>query len=695
MKIPKTTYKSSIAGRVLRYCRGIRMKKRFIAVVVGILLFLCNSNIYVRAAYPEEEQFLHRSNVVFVMDESGSMKQTDPENNRYEAIRLFLGEMADEGNYVGSVSFGEGLVDTCDIMQINGQKAKDTLLDNISNQEFSNYTNIGLGLIEAVDMLDKDRNTALDSAIILLTDGNTVMPNDDLLRESIEMKAEAIERARQAGYRIYTICLNVNGAADSSEMKQIAEATGGEFAEVTSSEDLNDVETMFNKLIFNSFEDMDLSELELVIGGDGTVTADFEIQNVGIAEINVLFQGRLADCELVDSDNNHYPGGNDSAVMVKGANFLLVKVKNPVGGKWQAVAYGDPDTVIGLRLLYNSDFYVDAEVVAPSEVHVGDSVKVLAHIGTAGGIVGDVSKYQDMTAMVHITYGEDVNEYVMELTSDGFFYEMPVDKVGTYYIKVTVANAGVTEEADGIFPIDVDNLPPVLSDRELTAHANIWPFIGGSASIDLTGAAIDPEGQELIYSIESTAFTKDDYSFDGIKLTVDKFSIPKGSFTVIAKDPYGAYCTFSVWFTSTNIGLIMGILVLVGMIAVVVVIILGIRTAMGKALIGTLSVASYDKVRKYPPQVRDYGRGKIPLDQFAVDISIFPAGCKFQCDGGRRQIWFISKKPVYSDNIIGTARKIRISGDGMEVRICGDEKMEKGISVTFKSDKPDSMGMSY
>lgn len=671
------------------------MKKRFMAAVMGILLFLCNSNVYVRAADSDEEQFLHRSNVVFVTDESGSMKQTDPANNRYEAIRLFLGEMADEGNYVGSVSFGEGLVDSSDIKQINGQEAKDTLLGHISDQKFSNYTNIGLGLMEAVDMLDKDRNRALDSAIILLTDGNTDMPDDELRQESIEMKAEAMERARQAGYRIYTICLNVNGAADSAEMKQIAEATGGEFAEVTDPEDLNDVETMFNKLIFNSFEDMNYSDLELVVGEDGTVATDFEIPGVGIEEINVLFQGELADCELVDPDNNHYPKGDDSIVVVKGANFLLAKVKNPVGGKWQAVAYGDPDAVIGLRLLYIPNFYVDAEVVAPSEVHVGDSVKILAYLGTADGIVADTSKYEGTTAMAYITCGEKEDEHVMELTSDGFLYEMPVDDQGTYYIRVTAENAGMTEEAKEVFEVSVGNLAPVLSDRKLIAHANIWPFIGGSAGIDLTGAAVDPEGQELTYSINSTAFTKDDYSFDGRKLTVNKFSIPKGSFTVKAEDPHGAYCTFDVMFTSTDIGLIMGILVLIVMITVIVGIALGIRAAMGKALVGTLSVASYDKVRRYPPLVRDYGRGKIPLDQFAVDVSTLPEGCKFQCDGGRRQIWFISKKPVYSDNTIGAVKKIRISGDGMEVRICGDGKMEKGISVTFKSDKPDPMGIPY
>lgn len=671
------------------------MKKRFTAAIVGVLLLLCNSNVYVKAADSDVKQFLHRSNVVFVTDESGSMKHTDPTNNRYEAIRLFLGEMANDGNYVGSVSFGEGLVDSSDIKPISGQKAKDALLDDISNQQFSNYTNIGFGLLEAVNMLDKDRNTNLDSAIILLTDGNTDMPDDVLYQESIEMKAEALDRARRAGYKIYTICLNVNGAADSAEMKQIAEATGGEFAEVTSAENLNDVETMFNKLIFNSFEDMDFSNLELVVGADGTVATDFEIPSVGIEEINILFQGKLATCELVDSNNNYYQKDDDSVVVVNGANFLLMKVKNPVGGKWRAVAYGDPDTVIRLRLLYIPNFYVEAEVMAPSEVHVGDVIKVSAHIGTADGIMADTSKYAGVTAVTYVTYGEEMNEYVMKLTADGFLYEMPVNKEGTYYIRVAAAYAGMEDETDEIFEINVDNLAPVLSERELAAHANIWPFIGGSASIDLTGAAVDPEGEELTYSIESTAFSKDDYSFDGGKITVNKFSIPKGSFTVKATDLYGAYCIFDVRFTSTNIGLIMGILAFIGIIVVIVAVILGIRAAIGKALIGKLSVALYDKTRKYPPQVIDYGRGRIPLAQFAIDLSTLPAGCKFQCDGGRRQVWFISKRPVYSDNIIGASKKIKISGDGIEVRICGDEKMEKGISVTFKSDKPNSMGMSY
>lgn len=511
----------------------VSIVKRWItSILLVLLIYVSLSSIYVNAADSDANQYLHRSNVIFVTDESGSMKHTDPDNNRYEAIKLFLGEMANEGNYVGSISFGEDLVDSSDIRLMNGQAAKDALLADISDQEYSDYTNIGLGLLEAIEMLDNGRNEKLDAAIILLTDGNTEMPDTAQRQLSMENKAEAIERARKAGYKIYTICLNVNGAADSTEMKQIAEATGGEFVEVDSSKDLNDVETVFNKCIFNSFEDMNFSDLELIIGQNGAVTTDFEIPEIGVEEINVLFQGKLHGCELVDSDGNSYKEGDDSTVVVEGANFRLIKVEKPLGGKWQATALGDPETVIGLRLLYNSNFYVTSRMESPNEVHVRDVVKVIAQIGTDDGIVTDTSKYKDMSGTVIITYGGEEKTYPMKIQDEGFVYEMPVSDEGTYYISVNVANKDMENTVSETFEISVNNLAPIPTGEKLSAHANIWPFIGGSTSMDLSGAVADPEGQDLIYSIESSAFNTEDYKLNGAELSVDNFSIPKGSFTV-------------------------------------------------------------------------------------------------------------------------------------------------------------------
>ena len=670
------------------------MKRKLVFTLIALIALFGLLPVSVTAENAELDNFLmHRSNIVFVTDESGSMMYTDPNDDRYEAIRLFLGEMTNEGNYVGSVSFGEGIEDYSEVQQLNGQAAKDALLADISNQKYSNYTNIGMGLMRAVDLLDKGRKPELESAIILLTDGNTDMKTKEELQDSFEQKAEAIERARQQGYKIYAICLNVNGAADSSEMRQIAEATGGEFAEVDNSKGLNDVETMLHKLIFQSFEDKDYSGLELKIGDNGEVSTDFVVPNIGVEEINVLFEGKLSGCCLIDPNGKEYRADDKTTIAVKGVDFLLMKVPKPLGGNWHAVAYGDANTVIRLRLLYNSDFYITAELLGPSQVHVGDKIEILTHICAAEGVVKDTSRYSDVKCVAHVQYAGEESIEPMQLTSDGFVYKKGIDKEGTYYITISAANNEMQATAAETFEISVNNSAPVATGTELKAHANIWPFIGGSASMDLSAGAEDPEGQPLSFSIKSSAFNAQDYRLDGSKLTVNKFSIPKGSFEIIAKDPYGAHCTFSVLFTSTNIGLIMGILTAVGILIALVVIVIGIRAALGKSLTGTLSVSSYSSARRGPsvPSVMNSGRGRIPLGLFAVDQTSLPKGCYFQCDGAKMQVWFVSKQPVYSDASMGATKKIRIQHK-VDVRICGDDKMENGIVVRFTSDKADPLG---
>lgn len=680
------------------------MRRKIGSVMVAIAVLLGFFSVKTHAAAPEINRSMNRRNIVFVTDESVSMKYTDPDHDRYDAIRLFLGEMTDEGNYVGSVSFAGGIEDYSVVVPLNGQSAKDALLSDISNQEYSNYTNIGMGLMRAVELLNTGRNTVLPSAIILLTDGNTEMPTKDALQESKLLKAEAIEQARQQGYTIYAICLNVNGAADASEMRQIADATGGEFAEINHSKGLNDVETMLHKLIFSSYEDEDFSNLDLTFDDDGTVSTEFVVPNIGVEEINVLFEGKTTGCHLLDPLLVEHRSDNASEIAVAGNDFLMMKVPKPAGGIWQAVAYGDPNTTIRLRLLYNLDFYITAEIVGHSAEQVGDTVKlnaqlgdtveILAHVCTADGIISDTSRYSDVKCNAHVTRAGVESVGPMRLTADGFVYGVRIEEEGTYYVSVSAANNDMQAVADEKFEISVNNQAPAAAGIEITGHANLWPFIGGKASVDLIGGAVDPEGQPLVFSVKSTAFKEEDYRLEGEKLTVSNFSIPKGSFEVIATDPYGAYCTFPVFFTSTNIGLIMAILALAGILIIVVAVILGIRAALRKSLTGTLSVSSYSAARHGPsvPSVMNSGRGRIPLGLFAIDQTTLPKGCYFQCDGAKMQVWFISKRPVYSDASVGAVKKIRIQHK-IDVRICGDEKMENGIVVRFVSDKDDMFGL--
>lgn len=126
--------------------------------------------------------------------------------------------------------------------------------------------------------------------------------------------------------------------------------------------------------------------------------------------------------------------------------------------------------------------------------------------------------------------------------------------------------------------------------------------------------ATDAQDSTLRYKIESTSFIEGtDYTVDnnGI-LTMEHFSLSKGSFTISATDSGGLSCEINVIVKSINIGLItligMGILALVT--AVIFAILLYI--AITKPFRGTISAQSYcNGVYRGTPRNPKRGREKL------------------------------------------------------------------------------------
>lgn len=98
-----------------------------------------------------------RYNVVFVTDESGSMKWTDQNRLRYEAIRRFVALMAQNGNYLGNVTFDDAIMDSTPMMPVSGFPEKEAFISYIEQFKPDGDTNIGLALMEAV----KDRKSVV------------------------------------------------------------------------------------------------------------------------------------------------------------------------------------------------------------------------------------------------------------------------------------------------------------------------------------------------------------------------------------------------------------------------------------------------------------------------------------------------------------------------------------------------------
>ena len=648
--------------------------------VLFVLLPVCAPHLTVNAA----KKGIKRMNIMFVTDESLSMEEnTDPDEMRYDAVKLFVQEITDTGNYLGSVSFAQDVLASQKMHEVNGQQAKKEYVDAIAGVKCSSWTNIGAGFLEGVRMLEEgDPN--LNSAIIILSDGFTEMPDEESKKQALDAKAEAVELCRSKGIPVYSICLNVDGRADPEELRQVSNATGGLFTEVQNAGDLKDVELLYSRLLFGENEDN--SDEEVTFDSNGIVSKEFDVPKVGVEELNIMIDGSAKNLSYTDPNGQQHTGNEVEDMTIFGASYAMTKLIKPIPGKWTLTANGDPNTKIRLRYMFNTSFYIETDVEPKQDYTINGPVTFSVDVCDSDGKVTNAAELQDIKAFVTVKSGDKEERIDMTLTGDHFEGVFTPKEEGTYYAAITAEGPLVTAVSDETYEISVNNATPIPPQEQLKAHANIWPIIGGKATIDLNGAATDPDGGTLNYTIESTAFNEGDYSMSDNKLTVSKFSVSKGSFTIRATDPQGAFCKFDVLFTSTNIGLIMAIIAVLGILAAIVLLIVTWRIVLGTAFMGTISVAPYDRdsYEDYDAISDTPGRGKRPLAAFGMGDMGFAKGTYFQADGKNKRVKFKSKKVFYTDINPGGTKEITISSQQTQ-NIYPTKEMNKGITVGFKS----------
>lgn len=654
----------------------MKIGRRLLSLFLACLLVLTAP----LAAAAAQNRSGKRYNLIFVTDESGSMKYTDAKKLRYNAIHLFVALMAQHGNLLGSVTFDDGLMDSNPLRTIDGISDKVAFMEHIRSFNPKGDTNIGLALEEAVRLLDEAENKENPSVIILLSDGNTDLKPEEAMEASLVKKAEAIEQARQKGYRIYTICLNSNGAANAAELQQIAQATGGEFREVKNAEDLEKIQTMYYQMIFGAIEG---ENEDLRIGAEGYAEKKFTVPGIGVEELNVILEGESDRVDLTDPGGYAYTQAELEAMTMHGNDYQVLKVEQPQGGEWTVRVYGTPGTEISLRLLYNSDFYLTTEVSPAQDYRLGQTVRFSLTVNDRNGAITDPTKYDGFEAQLHLTVNGIERTEPMVLGEGGYHYDLVLEEEGTYKASMTVISGKYIEQSEKTYELNVNNRAPSYEGESLRGHANIWPFLGGKVTVDLSGAAQDPDGDPLTYTVDSAAFLEEDYTLEDGKLTVHNFSIRKGSFLLRATDPYGASCTVPVDITSTNIGLVTALVLL--FLGVVVLVALGIWVYRQRFVpfMGTITVYDVENP-DYAPDMTP-SRGRIKLATFGIGTGGLHPAAYFQAGGKTKKIIFKSKTPVYSPMYGGSVKKVVIEGNGLEVMLYTDATMEHGMGVRFAS----------
>lgn len=661
--------------------------KKLISIFLSVAI-ITFSLIPILSFADDEKTTINRFNVIFVIDASTSMKYSDAKNNRFEATDLFLGMLANDGNYVGTVVFN-GNVSSTDITEVDGNSAKKSLSKSIRDSKLDADTNIGGALLKATNLLEQKANSELPSIMILLSDGNTDFDDPKQVQESKEQKETALEIARDKGYSVYAVCLNSDGKADGKELENIAKATnGGMFEEVNNSADLKDV---FDKFYTQIYGTKSSKLVDDTIGKNGKIVKEFPVSDVGVEEVNIAVFGDVDSCSIENPDGEKLSKSEMDDITFSAETFKLVKLVNPEKGKWTFTATGKPGAKVTVVKTYNVNLSVKTTVESESDSYkVNNPINIFAKIYENDQEITDLSKYSEFKGVLKVTDydGNAVYETeVTQATDNGFEFSFTPTDLNTYYASVSVEGSEVYANAEEL-TFNVGNTPPTVIEDTIKKHINIWPFlIKTDSTIDLSKAAKDNEDDTLNYKIVSSTWNNEDYTIDGNNLTIDSFkNVSKGSFEIQAYDSQGAFCTFNVKITSTNIGILAMILMIAGILIAVITLVVIAKILNGKAFMGEVTSTNLQTYQSNKPTK---SRGKLKLSAFQIGDTGFDKNAYFQATG-KDYVYFISKKPVSTDSMLSKSKKIKIENN-LSTRIYSDDDHTKGIEVKFISYKNNPM----
>lgn len=276
------------------------------------------------------------ADIRILVDISGSMKETDPNNLRLPAVNLLV-EMLPDNAQAGIWTFGRYVNMLVPPTRVDKQwrdNAKAKAKESISSLGL--YTNLAGVLNNASYNIDAD--SGFKHSVILLTDGHIDMREPGMpasvdQQENTKLMQTILPKYVAAGAKIHTVALS--DQVDKNLLQQLSAATNGLYLEAHNSNDLlpvflkafdRAVETEQVPLVDNRFQiDAGVKEFTALI-----LNQDNQPSTQLIAPNGKMY---LASSAKADSNVRWY----------KDRGYELITITNPVAGEWQAKTKQNPN----------------------------------------------------------------------------------------------------------------------------------------------------------------------------------------------------------------------------------------------------------------------------------------------------------------------------------------------------------------
>jgi uncharacterized protein YegL len=425
--------------------------------------------------------------VILVLDNSGSMKNSDPDNLRFTGVQIIL-RLLDPGDKFGLVLFSTQAHILTGGLDIAGKTSLEEMsfFKELISSKADGYTDINAALQKTAGLISTTTQENEKVVIVLLTDGKPEIQNP-----YPEYERETLELASTLDVPVMAIALTQS--SQTSFLSELVQVTNGTLVYANDSSDL-----------IGAFMQV-LGEIKdrTVVGGKRSTTpADLEIDPSLAPYIDsatfIVAKSETLSVQMLNSD-----GSEVGIESLKFPRFTYVTLENPVGGMYAFRPQGMGEMQIWAILRSR----LRAQIISPSQVHpAGTEMLVTVNLleETAQGKFTKIIGEANFTAMITTPDGEqtsldrfyDDGTHGDITANDGNYTRTFPDtyQTGNYQILVQGWKGAVPVVAEAL--IQVTQFPEIVVDAP---NGNV-DVMDGAIELKVHLKNEDPLNAPLIYA---------------------------------------------------------------------------------------------------------------------------------------------------------------------------------------------------
>lgn len=469
--------------------------------------------------------------VVFVIDSSKSMTKSDPEGLTSEAMKMFIDMCHTKGDKGGMVAYSGNIVREYKIKEMNSEEDKSALKNTLINLQLGNWTDIGLGLKRAVNILKEGTSSGNKPIIILLSDGK----NDPERKrnESEEDLSEALNDAKLNKFPIYTIGLNADGTVDKSGLQNISKQTNGK-SFITNTAD--EIQQILRQIFADNFSLKALQQGIITGNGDfQKIKIDIPDDNAVESNISIL-ASKPVEIKLSNPKGEFVQIPSDKFLYNKSNKYSLLKLISPAKGSWILYVKGSYADKINISLISNYDLKASLKLSPDSAKYKGDKVDIVSYLESNGQKSEDKDIYSSCKAVLIINDLDksEIKESPMEYKNNEFVSSYTLTDEDRYELKVKIEGSGFIRESE-TKTLGAQNRNPVLSIK--LGGIRLWS--SKYKKIVLSQYFTDADKDKLKYSFLNESSDVIRAGLNGDTLTLQGKKLGGSTITIICDDSKG------------------------------------------------------------------------------------------------------------------------------------------------------------